>query len=352
LTRSIQNRKSVEDEPRDLNIVIVGLGVAGSYIASRLSGEHRVVVFERFRRESFDAACAWGTAKAGISKYAKDCGLNFDDYVTHTGREMLVNVNGEIVNVGLRGLCCFDKIRFITDMAAGQDVRFGKYITKDSLESDSDMVIDATGLIRPLLPKIKNDLLVPCVQYRVKYKEPPFDDFYIKPFPNLAGYFWYFPLGDGLYHVGAGDYNRRHNEEIDSFLKRYPGEIVKKNGRPVRITPPRLCEPFFDGKIVGVGESIGTVHPMLGEGIIPSLQCAEMLVDNLDDLSSYRKDVLEQFDIFDLIYRFIRSKIEGEFSLTSNFHSLWTIYRYMKTREDRFGMNVRMRQIMKIVLGT
>lgn len=334
-----------------MKIAIVGLGVAGSYLASRLSKENEVVVFDRLSKDGFDAVCAWGTAKGGISKFAKDCGLNFEDYVVHNGREMQVNVNGDTVRIGLKGLCCFDKKRFITDLAEGQDVRFGQYVTKENLASDYDMVIDATGLIRPLLPKIKDDLLIPCVQYRVKYKELPFDDFYVKTFPTLSGYFWYFPLGDGTCHIGAGDYNHKHNEEIDSFLKRYPGEIVKKNGRPVRITPPSLCQPFYDGKIVGVGESIGTVYPMLGEGIIPSLQCAELLVENLQDLPRYREEVLKHFKVYDLVYRFIKSKIDGNFSLPLHAKSLWTIYRYMRTREDRYGMEIRMLKIMKIVLG-
>ena len=45
-----------------------------------------------------------------------------------------------------------------------------------------------------------------------------------------------------------------------------------------------MCQPFTVGKVVGVGESIGTVYPMLGEGIIPSMQSVELLVENLDDL--------------------------------------------------------------------
>jgi len=28
-----------------------------------------------------------------------------------------------------------------------------------------------------------------------------------------------------------------------------------------------MCKPFYKGKVVGVGESIGTVYPLLGEGI-------------------------------------------------------------------------------------
>jgi|TARA_B100000315_G_scaffold129259_1_gene118926 flavin-dependent dehydrogenase len=335
-----------------MNIAIIGMGVAGSYLSSMLSQEHQVSGFDRLQKENFDAVCAWGTAKAGIEIFAKNCGLNFEDYITFTGKEMLVEVNGEMVDIDLMGLCCFDKIRFINDMADGINIEFGKYVSKNTLNDDYDMLVDSTGLIRPLLPRVKEDLLIPCMQYRVKYNDPPFDDFYVKPFPGLSGYFWYFPLGDGFFHIGAGDYYQRHNEEISNFLKKYPAEIVKKNGRPVRISPPSLCEPFYEGKVVGVGESIGTVYPILGEGIIPSLQCADLLLENLNDLSNYRKRVLEEFKIYDLVYKVIKSKIAHEFNVASNFYSLWSIYRYMKKREDRYGMNIRMRKLLKIVVGS
>ena len=335
-----------------MNIAIVGMGIAGSYLSSILSKEHQISGFDRLTKENFDAVCAWGTSKAGIETFAKNCGLNFENYITFTGKEMLVEVNGEMVDIDLIGLCCFDKIRFIKDMADNIDIEYGKYVSKNTLNDDYDMVVDSTGLLRPLLPNIKEDLIVPCMQYKVKYIDPPFDDYYIKPFPGLSGYFWYFPLGDGFYHIGAGDYYQRHNEEIANFLKKYPGEVVKKNGRPVRISPPSLCEPFYEGKVVGVGESIGTVYPILGEGIIPSLQCADLLLENLNDLPNYRKRVLEHFKIYTLVYKIIKLKIERKFNVPSNFLSLWSIYRYMKTREERYGMDIRMRKMLKIVIDS
>jgi len=333
-----------------VNIAIAGMGVAGSYLSSRLGSTNRVVVFERMSRENFDAVCAWGTAKAGIEGFAKKCGLNFEDYITYEGKVMYVEVGGELVDIELKGLCCFDKPRFIRDMAEGQDVRYGHPVSKDIVEGGYDLVIDATGFSRLLLPKVKDDLLIPCLQYKVKYRDPPFDDFYIKPFPGLSGYFWYFPLGGGYYHIGAGDYFKRHIEELSSFIKRYPGEVLKKNGRPIRITPPQLCEPFYEGRVVGAGESIGAVYPMLGEGIIPSLECAELLVENIEDLERYRRLVFKKFKVYERVFRFIKSKLTGTFNLKSQLPNLLLIYRYMKRREDRYGMYIEMKKILKIVL--
>ena len=42
-------------------------------------------------------------------------------------------------------------------------------------------------------------------------------------------------------------------------------------------------EPFTSGNVIGVGESIGCVFPMLGEGIIPSLLCCDLFLETLEE---------------------------------------------------------------------
>jgi flavin-dependent dehydrogenase len=73
---------------------------------------------------------------------------------------------------------------------------------------------------------------IPCIQYKVKYQDnTPFDDFYLKAFPSMKGYFWYFPLENGYAHIGAGDYERKNNNAfVDKFLKKHKCEIIKKVG--------------------------------------------------------------------------------------------------------------------------
>jgi flavin-dependent dehydrogenase len=178
----------------------------------------------------------------------------------------------------------------------------------------------------------------------------PFDDFYLKAFPSMAGYFWYFPLGNGYAHIGAGDFERKQNNKfVEDFLKRYECQVIKKVGRPVRISPPKNCEPFTDrSKIVGVGESIGTVYPLLGEGIIPSTWCADMLVQNLYDMENYRKEVLKKFEIYSVVFNFIRSKICHKFNFLKDSYRLLKIYNHMKKEEYRYGMEIRMTDMFKV----
>jgi flavin-dependent dehydrogenase len=192
---------------------------------------------------------------------------------------------------------------------------------------------------------------IPCVQYKVRYQpgKEPFDDFYLKTFPSMSGYFWYFPLGNGYAHIGAGDFLKSHNRFVAEFLNKHGCEVIKKVGRPVRLTPPASCEPFTDNnKSVGVGESIGTVYPLLGEGIIPATWCAELFVRNMHDLEAYRQEVLARFKMYSLVFKFIQLKIAGKFSLVRHGTDMLKIYQHMKSEENRYGMEVRMADMLKV----
>jgi flavin-dependent dehydrogenase len=109
-----------------------------------------------------------------------------------------------------------------------------------------------------------------------------------------------------------------------------------------------MCEPFYHGKVVGVGESIGTVYPLLGEGIIPSMTCGDIFVETLGDNERYRKMVLEKFAIYPKVLAFVRNKMESKFGIMKNFVDMLSIYRYMKKHEDRFGMEIKMTDMMKV----
>jgi len=332
----------------------VGLGVAGSYLLNRLSSEHDVTGFEMQKEGEFQAVCAWGTSRHELSKLMKPLGIDFEKYVLFSGRKMVVDLgDGNSCKIPLIGLVTYDKHQLEMDLTRGKRAYFGKKVTPSTLKGeDYDMIIDCTGLHRTFLPKVKEDLWVPCVEYKLNYegkKKTPYPDFFIKPFEGLSGYFWYFPLEEGCAYVGAGDFKKRHNDFLDEFNKKNPGNIEKKIGRPIRISPPKYCEPFYLGKVVGCGESIGTVFPLLGEGIIPSLQCADLLCSNLEDLQEYRKQVLKKFEYFNYIYDIIKLKFAGKFSMVRHLPLLLKTYSEMKKMEERFGLEVRMNDFRQII---
>jgi flavin-dependent dehydrogenase len=333
-----------------LKIAVVGTGVAGAYLLNRIPSEHQVEAFEMRTEANWYTVCAWGTSQPFITDMVKQAGFNFEDYVLHKGKRMMVDLGDEQLEIKLKGLVTYDKHRLTHDMLQGKNVHWGQQVKQANGNlSGFDMVVDATGVQRSLLPKLKEDLLIPSLEYEVKSKELPYDDFVIKPYPGLTGYWWYFPLGDGRAHVGAGDLFGKYRGELDEFVRKYKCEVVRRIGRPVRVTPPRFCEPFFNGKVVGVGESIGTVYPMLGEGIIPSMQCANLFVDHLGDREGYRKAVLENFAIYAQVYKFIKAKVEDRFSLFTMWPTLLSVFRYMRSNEKRYGLETRLPVFYKIV---
>jgi flavin-dependent dehydrogenase len=341
-----------------MKIAIVGMGVAGAYLMNGLGKDHDNFVkgFERMPIEEHDAVCAWATCENIMDDLVKECGLNFDDYILHEGKTMRVDMGqsskeDNSINVRLNGMVTYDKLKLIKDMIRGTNIQFGVIPKKETLESEFDLIIDSTGFHRNYLPRPQNEMWIPCIQYKVKYQDnTPFDDFYLKAFPSMKGYFWYFPLENGYAHIGAGDYERKNNNVfVDKFLKKHKCEIIKKVGRPVRISPPKNSEPFTDGrKTVGVGESIGTVYPLLGEGIIPSTWCAKFFIKHINDFNAYRREVLKKFQIYALVFNFIQMKINGKFNLFKNAVELFKIYNHMKHEEKRYGMEVRFKDLIKV----
>ena len=331
-------------------VAVVGTGVAGAYLLNRLPAGVEAEAFEMRTEKNWYTVCAWGTSQPFISDLVKQAGFNFGDYVLHRGRKMRVDLGDEEVAIPLKGLVTYDKHKLTEDMLKGKKVHWGAQVNGANVDFRRfDHVVDATGLHRSLLPKVQGDMVIPTLEYKVKSKELPYDDFVIKPYPGLAGYWWYFPLGDGMAHVGAGDLRRRYQGDLDEFVKKYHCEVVRKIGRPVRVTPPQFMEPFFDGKVTGVGESIGTVYPMLGEGIIPSMQCVNLFVDHLDDREGYRRAVLDQYSEYAKVYRFIKAKLEDRFSMMKMWPSLLSVFLYMRGNERRFGLQTRFNDFFKVI---
>ena len=175
----------------------------------------------------------------------KKAGLNFEDYILFRGKRMIVDPgNGNTFGIKLNGLVTFDKTRLFGDMKKGKNIHWGAHPKDINELKGFDMVIDATGFHRSLMPKLEHDAAIPCFEVEVEGKFP-WDDFYIRPYPGLSGYFWYFPLGEGRGHIGAGDFKAQYRGEIEAMIKKYDWKVVRRIGRPVRILPPAYMGPFY-----------------------------------------------------------------------------------------------------------
>lgn len=338
-----------------MRFAIAGAGVAGSYLGSILQARgHQVEVFEASKLQDHWPVCAWGASRHMLDRFSEKANLDFDDYILHVGKRLRMDLpNDKVEHLELKGLVTYDKRRWEHELLKGLEIKYGTKVTKGAFPVDDfDLVLDCTGLHRTLLPKSKEDFIIPAYEYLLEDVRGE-DEFYTIGYPGAKGYFWYFPLGDGRGYMGAGDVLKKYHG-IKEFFERHPeAKVAKKIGRPIRLAPPKRMEPFFDGNIVGVGESIGCVFPMLGEGIIPSLICCDFFLESLGkgkfDFNKYRKRVLSYFSYYDDVYRIVRLKMEGKLSTIKHARLLMSMYRHMKREESRFGFEVSLDKMNRLV---
>jgi flavin-dependent dehydrogenase len=340
-----------------MHLAIAGAGVAGSYLGNMLQKRgHNVEIFEASKKEHHWPVCAWGASRHMLEKFSDQAGLDFANYVFHVGHRLrmeLPNNNEEYLD--LKGLVTYNKHWWENDLIKGLTLTYGSKVTLGTFRFDKyDYVIDCTGLHRTLLPKSEQDFLIPAYEYLLENVHD-IDEFYIIGYKGAKGYFWYFPLDDGRGYMGAGDVQKKYYG-VDEFFKQHPeAKVVKKIGRPIRLAPPKRMEPFYENNIIGVGESIGCVFPLLGEGIIPSLICCDIFLNVLDKskgkfkFEDYRKRVLERFDYYDDVYKIVRLKMDGKLSTIRHVNLMMSMYRNMKKEEKRFGFEISLNKMTRLV---
>ena len=149
-----------------MKIAVMGMGVAGSYLMARLkNSEHEVVGYERMPTERHDSICAWGTIKEELTNFCKKTGRNFDDFLIHDGKEMHVKMNDNVkFDIGLKGLCTYNKLGLIKDFIKDCNVIYGKAPRLEELEKEYDMIVDCTGFNRRYLPKMEQDFNLPTYE--------------------------------------------------------------------------------------------------------------------------------------------------------------------------------------------
>jgi len=301
-------------------VTIVGAGVAGAYLGAKLSREGiDVEGIEAQDISKYHSVCAWATSVDGIRGYLRSIDLDIDGYIIREADGIYVDLGGRLYRVPTRHLATFDKPALIVDLARSFKVRYPVRV-RGIPDVRSDLIVDATGVHRSVIGPAEDgaDLVLPAYQLLVRYRNPPMDDFYVKPFPRYTGYLWYFPLTNGEFFVGAGDLHHGHLKQISEFLDKHPpDEVLRREGRPIRISPPGILRPLFRAAgmaVTAVGEAAGAVLPMLGEGILPSVMSAEMLFERISnaseaiDLQSYAEGLTRKFSVFGAAYRFVRKK--------------------------------------------
>lgn len=341
-----------------MKIAIAGAGVAGSYLGFMLQKlGHDVTIFESSKQETHWAVCAWGASRNILEKFSKDVGLNFNEYIFHVGKKLRMELpNNKEESLELIGLVTYNKQKWEHDLLKNLTVIYDFKCSSNFPFVDYDYVLDCTGLHRSLLPKSRTDFIIPAYEYLVENPDTTSNgnEFYVIGYKGARGYFWYFPIDKGRAFVGAGDIDRKYYGIKEFFHKNPSAKIIKKIGRPIRLAPPKRMEPFFYENVIGVGESIGCVFPMLGEGIIPSLLCCEIFLNIFDESKNfnfklYRNSVLKKFNYYDDVYKIVRLKMEGKLSTIKHFPLMMKMYSSMKKEEKRFGFEINLDKMNRLV---
>lgn len=266
-----------------MRVAVAGAGVAGSFLASRLSEMgYDVDLYDRPAQTACRAApCAWMVTRDFPAVFEAE-GLEPENYVIEHFDAFLLQ--GQRVEADLMTI---RKPALLTDLRGETEVRAG---SPDI--SAYDRVIDATGTARAYLPAVAGDDFCRCVQFRVEGGNGA------AALPSVqyvhGGYAWSFPLGGGVRHVGCLSHLTDPSGLIGGtgFLD---GEARCGCTSRLRVTSPYLAQPFVSGTVWGVGEAIGCAYPLVGDGIVPALLSARLLLDHFDDPEGYTRAVLDAF---------------------------------------------------------
>ncbi len=137
-----------------------------------------------------------------------------------------------------------------------------------------------------------------AVRYYLKVDDGPSDIVLSYDRELVPGYGWVIPINKGLFNIGCGV--RLHDgDDSHPPLKRlqqrfeasFPlaSELVARgekahplNGAALRCSL-RGVERFSNGRVVGIGEVIGTTYPFTGEGIGKAMETGLMAADVIAD---------------------------------------------------------------------
>ena len=288
-----------------MNIASAGAGIAGGYLARLLT--EKGIGADIFDGRDHDTrcgcrSCGWG-APAGIATYLASAGLTMEDYLLRPMSSM--QFDGLVAQTPL---CTIDKPRLLKDLLRDTELK-RRDLGQEEAE-DYDLVVDATGIARAFLPPCRSELTLPTLQQRVRVENHGSEELpagvYGKQVPGL-GYLWVFPLGNRQYHIGAGGIGL---DRLDRIMERFYRDMAGRfSFTPlcscegiIRVASPYYATPFSarlnhnNGTlVVGTGESIGTVAPFTGEGIVFSLECARILAACWPDPDRYAREVLARF---------------------------------------------------------
>lgn len=319
------------------NIKIAGAGVSGRFLYNLLRKEGFDVKIYDPKVKNKYLPCGFATNKNKIIPYLKEADVDFQDIVVKEAEQILIEAkNFSATEFRPNGLCTINKMKMETLMADHDKV----IPEKLNVYSKDDLVIDASGISRAILGKYEGDFTMYTIEKIAS--ESPWKDFYFYFFPSGRGYFWSFPMGD-YYHIGAGGVSL---DEVKKIVECYPEKFMVS--RKMRMRP--TLNIISDKNVIGVGESIGFISPLLGEGIVPALESAHILykcIKNNSDVEklkiSYQDMIYGKMKRFNQISEMIEKMENGKIEKSEILKNARTALKFLR----EFGISPKYISIMR-----
>lgn len=184
------------------------------------------------------------------------------------------------------GVVLKDKTRFVETKGSKAIVR--NTDTKKLSEVKFDRLIGADGPAS--LVARQNDLFgkrefLTGVQATVKLKDLEQDK--IDFFPSVGEYAWCTPESEDTARIGVAA--RGNAAKIfDSFVKRFDGKILARQGGPIPLHNPR--QVVKKENVALIGDSALQIKNTTGGGIIPGMRAAEALSDSFEKYDTSKLD--------------------------------------------------------------
>lgn len=264
--------------------VVIGAGPAGAvftYLASRKLNVD-VVVYEMLGKPGLKA-CGWGLIRS-VEEYV---GAVPRKYVLNKIKGFKIYVdNVEVVKYVSHRTFAYmiDRPGLMEYYASYGRLRLGEKTHLERILRDYPRYLPVIASGYMWRTRLRR--LILGVEYlvdNVRIDEPEYFEVYT--WLGFAGYLWVFPFSDRVAHVGIGGV-AGYNELVER-LNLFIGSDPRFRGSRIRsrlvgyVSIDGVREEYIDSTYPVIGEAMGAVLPLTGEGMRPSMVSAWSLVEAL-----------------------------------------------------------------------
>ena len=266
----------------------MGTGPGGSYLYALLKQEKPEVQTALFNISSDNPCgirgCAWGLNYSLFTGLCRDVGLIPEKYVLRYCDHIFI----ERVKIDA-SMATIDKPLLLRDLLRGAMPQ----PPSQARWEDYDRIIDASGFARAYLSPRPSFPILTTIQVRTTAPSITAPHAFLN---KKSGYSWIFPLANDEVHIGTGSIDgiQEAIHEIDQLRQQYgTGPVICRCQTPLWHHGP--IRPFTEGKVWGLGESIGLVNPASGAGIIAAMTTAQLMVKNWDNARKYETAIWKRY---------------------------------------------------------